>query len=113
MRWGLIGYCLVSAAVLSECVSGFIAETLGEVVACRSVLTTVCTIARPCILSCEWRLIRTGTDHPFFPPLGQHETEWLSVKTNYQAIKEAFGEDQKAADDILGGNAIRILKLDK
>jgi len=51
-----------------------------------------------------------GTDHPFFPPL-DGETEWLSVKTNYQAISAAFPQDKSTANDILGGNAIRILKL--
>ncbi|KAI9876864.1 MAG: hypothetical protein M1830_005427 [Pleopsidium flavum] len=54
-----------------------------------------------------------GTDHPFFPPLDQDEREWLSVKTNYQAVKDAFKEDQKAADGVLGGNAVRILKPDR
>lgn len=54
----------------------------------------------------------TGTDHPFFPPLDEEETEWLSVKTNYTAIKEAFGGDAEAAEAVLGGNAVRILKLD-
>ncbi|KAF2087366.1 uracil-5-carboxylate decarboxylase [Saccharata proteae CBS 121410] len=53
-----------------------------------------------------------GTDHPFFPPLEEDEEEWLSVKTNYAAINTAFGGDDKTADDVLGGNAVRILKLD-
>ncbi|KAK7514415.1 uracil-5-carboxylate decarboxylase [Phyllosticta citriasiana] len=53
-----------------------------------------------------------GTDHPFFPPLDEDETEWLSVKTNYAAIKSAFGGDEAAAKAVLGGNAVRILKLD-
>ncbi len=35
------------------------------------------------------------------------------MKTIYQAVKDAFGEDQKAADDVLGGNAVRILNLDR
>ncbi|KAJ9638769.1 hypothetical protein H2199_006629 [Coniosporium tulheliwenetii] len=52
-----------------------------------------------------------GTDNPFFPPLGG-ETEWLSVKTNYQAIAGAFGEDADGAEDVLGGNAVRMLRLD-
>ncbi|EKG20481.1 Amidohydrolase 2 [Macrophomina phaseolina MS6] len=56
--------------------------------------------------------IMFGTDHPFFPPLDEEETEWLSVKTNYTAIKEAFGGDAEAAEAVLGGNAVRILKLD-
>ncbi|OCK78972.1 uracil-5-carboxylate decarboxylase [Lepidopterella palustris CBS 459.81] len=51
-----------------------------------------------------------GTDHPFFPPLEKGAEEWASVNTNYQAINEAFG-DEEAAKGVLGGNAIRILKL--
>ncbi|KAF4304511.1 Amidohydrolase 2 [Botryosphaeria dothidea] len=56
--------------------------------------------------------IMFGTDHPFFPPLDGEETEWLSVKTNYAAIKQAFDGDADAAEAVLGGNAARILKLD-
>ncbi|KAF2397799.1 amidohydrolase 2 [Trichodelitschia bisporula] len=51
-----------------------------------------------------------GTDHPFFPPLDDEE-EWLSVKMNSDAIQKAFGEDKESADMVLGGNAIRILRL--
>ncbi|KAK8209578.1 uracil-5-carboxylate decarboxylase [Phyllosticta capitalensis] len=53
-----------------------------------------------------------GTDHPFFPPLDEDETEWLSVKSNYAAIKSAFDGNESAAKAVLGGNAVRILKLD-
>ncbi|KAF2432361.1 amidohydrolase 2 [Tothia fuscella] len=53
-----------------------------------------------------------GTDHPFFPPLGEGESEWLSVKTNYQAIDKAFGDDKSAAELVLSGNAARLLRLD-
>lgn len=53
-----------------------------------------------------------GTDHPFFPPLEDGSTEpWLSVKTNYQAIAATFGEDKAKADCVLGGNAMRVLRL--
>ncbi|KAL1304391.1 hypothetical protein AAFC00_003391 [Neodothiora populina] len=53
-----------------------------------------------------------GTDHPFFPPLDEGETEWLSVKSNSNAVKSVFQGDQKTADAIMGGNAVRILRLD-
>ena len=56
-------------------------------------------------------LMPTGTDHPFFPPLDESETEWLSVKLNTQAVQSAFGEDPKTAAAIMGGNAMRILGL--
>jgi aminocarboxymuconate-semialdehyde decarboxylase len=54
-----------------------------------------------------------GTDHPFFPPLEEGSGEWLSVRTNYEAIRGAFGESSEEADKILGGNAVRILRLDE
>ena len=56
---------------------------------------------------------RPGTDHPFFPPLGGEagEPKWLSVTTNYRAIEETFGSDSEKAAGVLGGNAVRLLKL--
>ena len=53
-----------------------------------------------------------GTDHPFFPPLGGKDDEWLSVSLNRDAINAAFGADTDAARAILGGNAVRILHLE-
>jgi predicted TIM-barrel fold metal-dependent hydrolase len=53
-----------------------------------------------------------GTDHPFFPPLEADAKEWHSVNANYTAISKSFsGEDEKA-QGVLGGNAVRILKLE-
>jgi predicted TIM-barrel fold metal-dependent hydrolase len=52
-----------------------------------------------------------GTDHPFFPPLEEGVQQWHSVTTNYSAISKTFEGDEKGAQDVLGGNAIRILKL--
>lgn len=56
-------------------------------------------------------LMLTGTDHPFFPPLNEGETEWLSVGLNSQAVQSAFGNDPETAAAIMGGNAMRILGL--
>ncbi|OQO14791.1 hypothetical protein B0A48_00173 [Cryoendolithus antarcticus] len=53
-----------------------------------------------------------GTDHPFFPPLGEGEKEWLSVKMNSDAVRSALSDDPSAADAVMGRNAVRILKLD-
>ncbi|KAF2851653.1 hypothetical protein T440DRAFT_498195 [Plenodomus tracheiphilus IPT5] len=53
-----------------------------------------------------------GTDHPFFPPLEEDAKEWHSVNANYGAISKTFAGDDKKAQDVLGGNAIRILRLD-
>ncbi|EOA90525.1 uncharacterized protein SETTUDRAFT_175543 [Exserohilum turcica Et28A] len=53
-----------------------------------------------------------GTDHPFFPPLEEDAKEWHSVNANYGAISKAFATDDKKAQDVLGGNAVRILRLD-
>nr|OQO27051.1 hypothetical protein B0A51_07392 [Rachicladosporium sp. CCFEE 5018] len=53
-----------------------------------------------------------GTDHPFFPPLGEGEKEWSSVKMNSDAVRSALSDDPSAADAVMGRNAVRILKLD-
>ena len=45
-----------------------------------------------------------GTDHPFFPPLEEGEGEWMSVKTNLDAVAGNEG--------ILGGNAVGLLGLE-
>ncbi|GLB11644.1 hypothetical protein AtubIFM57258_008514 [Aspergillus tubingensis] len=52
-----------------------------------------------------------GTDHPFFPPLGEDDEEWPSVTTNYKAIHTAFESVGDTAAGVLGGNAARILDL--
>lgn len=53
-----------------------------------------------------------GTDHSFFPPLGDKgDGEWPSVTTNYKAITESFEGDTQAVEAVLGGNAARILNL--
>jgi len=52
-----------------------------------------------------------GTDHPFFPPLEGEGEQWLSVTTNYGAIKKAFPGNGEKSQAVLGGNAIRLLKL--
>ncbi|MCJ1389465.1 hypothetical protein MMC18_002322 [Xylographa bjoerkii] len=56
-----------------------------------------------------------GTDHPFFPPVGDEEEdggEWLSVRMNVEAVREAFKGDEAGAEGVLGGNAVRLLELD-
>jgi aminocarboxymuconate-semialdehyde decarboxylase len=53
-----------------------------------------------------------GTDHPFFPPVdGKGEGEWESVRTNVDAVREAFRDDENGARGVLGMNAIRLLGL--
>ncbi|KAF2148468.1 uracil-5-carboxylate decarboxylase [Myriangium duriaei CBS 260.36] len=53
-----------------------------------------------------------GTDHPFFPPLGEDEDEeWLSVKLNSQAVQSALGGDKAHVEAVMGGNAVKILRL--
>lgn len=53
-----------------------------------------------------------GTDHPFFPPLGGDEDgEWESVGTNAEAVSKALGEGSREAAGVMGGNAVRVLKL--
>ncbi|KXT13442.1 hypothetical protein AC579_9902 [Pseudocercospora musae] len=55
--------------------------------------------------------IMFGTDHPFFPPLEGEDDQWLSVTSNMAATQGALGEDTKTAQDIMGENAVRILRL--
>ncbi|KEQ90479.1 hypothetical protein AUEXF2481DRAFT_45034 [Aureobasidium subglaciale EXF-2481] len=52
-----------------------------------------------------------GTDHPFFPPLEDEGDEWVSVKTNAEAVGKAFGTDEAAREAVMGGNAVRVLRL--
>ncbi len=53
-----------------------------------------------------------GTDHPFFPPLGSDEEgEWESVSMNADAVSKALGDGTLAAAAVMGGNAVRILRL--
>ncbi|EDU43004.1 metal-dependent hydrolase of the TIM-barrel fold [Pyrenophora tritici-repentis] len=53
-----------------------------------------------------------GTDHPFFPPLEEGVEEWHSVNANYKAISKTFGTEDGKAKEVLGGNAVRILRLE-
>ncbi|KAL9943286.1 hypothetical protein ACHAO3_006420 [Verticillium nonalfalfae] len=54
-----------------------------------------------------------GTDHPFFPPLGTDEQgTWESVTWNAEAVSNAVGKSSEEADGIMGGNAIRLLRLE-
>ncbi|KAL3964573.1 hypothetical protein ACCO45_001577 [Purpureocillium lilacinum] len=53
-----------------------------------------------------------GTDHPFFPPLQANEKGlWESVSLNAEAVTKAVGEGSAEAKAIMGGNAVRILRL--
>lgn len=49
-----------------------------------------------------------GTDHPFFPPLDGGNGEWVSVKTNFDAIDKALDGD---SEGVLGVNAVRLFDL--
>ncbi|PQE30096.1 hypothetical protein CJF32_00003533 [Rutstroemia sp. NJR-2017a WRK4] len=61
-----------------------------------------------------------GTDAPFFPPLEDEEGEekaeggekkWMSVVLNVDAIGKACGVGSEQEKAILGGNAIKYLRL--
>jgi predicted TIM-barrel fold metal-dependent hydrolase len=53
-----------------------------------------------------------GTDHPFFPPLTSDEQgEWESVGLNADAVNKALGEGSPEAKGVLGGNAVKVLRL--
>ncbi|TAQ87424.1 hypothetical protein B7494_g4255 [Chlorociboria aeruginascens] len=50
-----------------------------------------------------------GTDHPFFPPLGDEGGTWMSVQTNYEAIEGALGKGSEEAEGALDSVAILML----
>ncbi|KAH6850389.1 hypothetical protein B0I37DRAFT_113250 [Chaetomium sp. MPI-CAGE-AT-0009] len=57
-----------------------------------------------------------GTDHPFFPPVGEkageaEEGEWESVRLNVEAVNKALGEGSEEVGMVMGGNAVRVLRL--
>ena len=58
-----------------------------------------------------------GTDHPFFPPVGEGEGEgegeWESVRLNVEAVRGALGEGTVEAGMVMGGNAVRVLRLEE
>jgi predicted TIM-barrel fold metal-dependent hydrolase len=57
-----------------------------------------------------------GTDHPFFPPVGDEadaEGEWESVRLNLAAVEGVLGTGSEEAGMVLGGNAVRVLRLDE
>ncbi|KAF5555067.1 2-amino-3-carboxymuconate-6-semialdehyde decarboxylase [Fusarium mexicanum] len=54
-----------------------------------------------------------GTDHPFFPPLSTNEQgEWESVSLNTEAVALAVGQDTGDFKNVMGMNAVKILRLD-
>ena len=53
-----------------------------------------------------------GTDHPFFPPMDDGYEEWLSVRTNVEAITLGLAGTDGATEKVLGSNAVRLLGLE-
>ena len=51
-----------------------------------------------------------GTDHPFFPPLGETE-KWTSVVDNLDAIDAVRGWTAADTDEVRGRNAVQLLNL--
>jgi len=51
-----------------------------------------------------------GTDHPFFPPLGETE-KWRSVVENLEAIEEVEGWSEEDKAGVRGGNALTLFGL--
>jgi len=51
-----------------------------------------------------------GTDHPFFPPLGNSD-KWKSVVENLDAIDRVQGWTQNERDGVKGGNALSLFDL--
>lgn len=55
-----------------------------------------------------------GSDHPFFPPVGgnEEEEEWMSVKSNIDAVREVFRNDEEGMKGVLGENAVNLMRID-
>ena len=54
-----------------------------------------------------------GTDHPFFPPLDDGAEEWLSVRSNLEAVTEGLRGDEAGIAGVLGRNAVELLGLER
>jgi aminocarboxymuconate-semialdehyde decarboxylase len=54
--------------------------------------------------------MRFGTDHPFFPPLGETE-KWRSVVENLEAIEEVEGWTEEDKAGVRGGSALTSFSL--
>lgn len=58
-----------------------------------------------------------GTDHPFFPPVGEGADVngvWESVASNDRGVKEAFEETEEGEEGVravMGENAVRVFRL--
>jgi aminocarboxymuconate-semialdehyde decarboxylase len=51
-----------------------------------------------------------GTDHPFFPPLGETD-KWRSVVENLEAIEGVEGWSEEVKDGVRGRNALTLFRL--
>jgi len=56
------------------------------------------------------RRLLFGTDHPFFPPLGD-SNKWRSVVDNLEAIERVGTWSEEDKDSVRGGNALRLFGL--
>jgi aminocarboxymuconate-semialdehyde decarboxylase len=52
-----------------------------------------------------------GTDHPFFPPLEDQDSVWMSVTENLKSIEQAEGWNEKDKDGVRGLNALNLFDL--
>ncbi|TFY77957.1 hypothetical protein EWM64_g6060 [Hericium alpestre] len=57
--------------------------------------------------------IMFGTDHPFFPPIGEEggDQKWQSVLDNLDAVQGVAKWSGEAKDGVKGGNALRLFGL--
>lgn len=56
-----------------------------------------------------------GTDHPFFPPVGEgkdEDGEWESVRWNVKAVEKGLGLGEEGRG-VMGENAVRVFGLDR
>ncbi|KAK4193663.1 amidohydrolase [Podospora australis] len=92
-------------------------EVLEEQVYLDAVVYSAVGLKAAIMASGEWGSERLmfGTDHPFFPPVGDDEgnEKWESVGLNRTAVAMVLGEGSKVGQMVMGGNAVRVLRLDE
>jgi hypothetical protein len=56
--------------------------------------------------------LKTGTDHPFFPPLENEGSRWKSVDENLDAIAGVAGWGDAEKSKVMGTNAVELFGIE-
>ncbi|EIW61491.1 amidohydrolase 2 [Trametes versicolor FP-101664 SS1] len=94
---------------------GFVSDTIGRADKYVTAGTSAAASGANAVDSVGQRRLGSGrmlfgTDHPFFPPLGETE-KWKSVVENLEAIDGVWGWTEKEKDAVRGGNAFSLFSL--